>query len=122
MANAFTYAPVPTGSQLPIVRSVGMIPFSMAGGATYATATGGLPVSAAELADVIAGAGIESQVKVGDIIAIRGNTTLGHLGVWTKQSDNSWKVKLWNGTTEIADGAYSGTIKGEIIFSPGSPS
>lgn len=122
MANVFTLSPVPQGSLLPVVRTVGMIPFSLLVGATYATATGGIPITAAELNGLLQLFGIELQVKPADVIAIYGQSSLGYMLQAIKQADNSWKCRLWNGITEVGDGAITPTILGYLLFSPGSPS
>lgn len=122
MANTFTPAANPSGTVLPVIRMVGMIPFSLASTETYATATSGFPITVAHLEAFLDDFGLGLQVKASDIIGIIGATTLGHMAKAYRQTDGSWKVELWNGTTEIADGALTHTIDGFLLFSAGSPS
>ena len=118
MASVFTLSPVHPIA--PFQRHVGSVPFSLLLGATYATATGGVPVTAAEVEALLDDYGPENSIRNEDVVFMIGATTLGHTAIFNKQADGSWLIKLWNGTTEIADGALTNTIKGIMFFSAGA--
>lgn len=124
MANTFTTSPVPIGSQMPILRQIGAVPFQLVTTNTYATATGGIAVTTTDLNTLLQAYGIEMQVKPSDIIAVFADANAagaGYHSVWVKQSDFSYKVRLFNGIAEIADGAVNVTVVGLMFFTPGSP-
>lgn len=114
MANTITAKPV--GRQGPIVKIAGFVPFEVVTTETYATATGGFGVDFTDFLTLLKIADI-------DILFIIGMGILGHSAIFTKTgSGDAWTVKLWNGATEIADGALTQTIRGAIFFSPGASS
>lgn len=123
MANTLTHFPAPSGAVLGTVRMVGAIVFKLVTTETYATPTG-FTITAANWATILADAGIETQVKWGDVLYITGKNSLGYRADFTLVSDGTATVRMWNGATEIGDGAIStqGTITGILFFSPGSPS
>ena len=55
-----------------------------------------------------------------DVVRVNGRATTGHLAVTTKTgSGDIWTMRLWNGATEIADGALNHTVQLEIFYHPG---
>jgi len=124
MANTLIIFPAPKGAVLPVVRMLGGIPFKLTTTETYATSTGGFTISAADFAALLAIGGIETQVKFNDVLFVMGANTLGYRATFTLVSDGTVTVRLWNGSTELADGAITtqGIIIGMIFFSAGSPS
>jgi len=124
MANTLSFFPAPKGAVLPVIRMVGVIPFKLVTTETYATATGGITIAAADFTALLNSVGIELQVKFNDIVYILARNSLGYAAQITLVSDGTATVRLWNGATELSDGAITtqGTITGLIFFSPGSPS
>jgi DNA-binding transcriptional regulator LsrR (DeoR family) len=95
---------------------VGLVQLSIVSTETYATATGGFT---ADLAVPLLALGI----KHADVLAIIGGTATGHRVDATRQATAAqWKFRLWNGSTEIADGALTQTLTLNVFFHQGSPS
>jgi hypothetical protein len=114
MAN--TIAISQTHRVTPKHAHIGLVVLSVVSDETYATATGGFTV---DLAVPLAALGI----AFADVIAVSGEPTLtGHTPVATKQATAAqFKVRLWNGATEIADGALTQTVVLYVWFSQGAP-
>lgn len=106
----------PKGGQVAL-RNTGSIFITIAtGGATYATASGGVAVDlTATLATASSGG-----IAVGDIIDIVGLANLGYSAVFTFSSASTYNMRLYNGITEIADGAITQTVKAIIFLAGGS--
>lgn len=112
MANSF--AIVPGNRGVPFVRSPGLIHLTFTCGATYATATGGLAVDLTSLVSATAPIlGLNPPtLTAGDLIGGFGFSTLGHVCVLTPvaATPGTYTMRMWNGTTEIADGAKTNVI------------
>jgi hypothetical protein len=113
MAN--TLAISQTHRVTPKHAHIGMVVISVVSTETYATATGGFTV---DLAVPLAALGI----AFADVISVSGEPTLtGHMPVAIKQATASqFKIRLWNGSTEIADGALTQTLILRVFFSQGA--
>ncbi len=107
-------------SQLGInfLRSPGMAVVTVTtGGASYATASGGLVIDLTTL--LTAGAtGLPVGLNFAGMPAFGiGASALGHLAVFTKTSTSGqFTMRLWNGTTEIGDGAVTQTVTAIFFF------
>lgn len=114
LTSAFTN---PLGGQ-PALRSVGAIFVTVStGGATYATATGGVPV---DLAAILLAAS-KKGIAVGDVIQIEGTSSDGYKAVFTYDVTTSWNMRLYtSGASEIADGATTKTVHARIWLAGGS--
>jgi hypothetical protein len=90
---------------------------------TYATATGGLPFDLFTfLSSTVAP--FAGAINPKDIIGFFGVSTLGWVcGSFavgtTTSSTTPCTVRLWNGTTEAADGATTATISGFLMVQRG---
>lgn len=95
---------------------IGLVKASVVSTETYATPTG---VTVNILADVLTPLGIAFD----DVIAILGQPTLtGHMPVFIKTATaGAFTVRLWNGATEIADGALTQTLTMLILYNQGAP-
>lgn len=116
LGTAFTNA---IGGQLAL-RSLGGIFLTVTtGGATYATATGGLAV---DLATILAAAS-QNGIPTGTnpILAIYGRTNDGYTAVFTYSATTVWNMRLYtSGASEIADGAVTKTVEAIIFLAGGS--
>ncbi len=82
---------------------------------TYATPTG----VTIDISSVMALMGIAHK----NIVAVTGTGAGGQLANFTKTATTgTFTVRLWNGTTEIADGAISPTVTMNVFYNAGSPS
>lgn len=96
--------------------NVGLFLLSIVSTETYATATGGFT---ADLAAPLLLLGIKHT----DVLAILGSTATGHRVTATIQATAAqWKFRLFNGSTEIADGALTQTLTLVCFYNQGSPS
>ena len=94
---------------------IGLVKASVVTTETYATPTG---FTVNILADVLTPLGI----AFADVIAIIGTTATGHTGNFTKTATNgAFTVRLWNGATEIADGALTQTVTMLVFYNQGAP-
>lgn len=110
MANTVTFSPehaIAGGYH----RQVGMIPLSIVTTETYATPTG----FTVDLSTQYTMAGISHT----NAIRLNGRAASGHLAVATKSATSGqWTIRLWNGATEISDGALTQTLQCELWVSP----
>lgn len=116
LSTAFTN---PLGGQL-AYRAPGAIFITVStGGATYATATGGLPV---DLSAILTGAS-QKGISTSSIIIIRGNSSDGYTAVFTQDATTAttYNMRLYtSGASEIADGAVTKTVYAIIHLAGGS--
>ena len=82
----------------------------------YATATGGATL---DLSTVLTSLGIAPA----DIVELSGPpSATGHMPSFAKQATaGQYKVRLWNGATEIADGNITQSFTGRLFYNPGAP-
>lgn len=113
--NSFTTANRVAG---PVISRLGVIPITIVFSAeTYATASGGIAV---DLTTELALCGVAHADCLSGFV---GNTITGHLCVWTKSATSGqFTVKIWNGTTQLADGSTSVTLNVLVPFSAGAKS
>ncbi|HYV63301.1 MAG TPA: hypothetical protein VE958_11540 [Bryobacteraceae bacterium] len=114
LTTAFTN---PIGGH-PALRAPGCIFVNvLTGGATYATATGGVAV---DLATILAAASTNG-IAVADIIIIDGASTDGYRAVFAFASGTTYNMRLYtSGASEIADGAVTKTVNAKIWLAGGS--
>lgn len=112
MANTVTVSPQHhvTGGR---INQVGLLPLSVLTTETYATPTG-ITIDIGPTLDLY-------EIQFADVVAVVGAATSGHTAMVTKTTtDGEVTVRLWNGATEIADGALNNTLKLFVLFSPGA--
>jgi hypothetical protein len=99
------------------------IPVSIdANGATYAASTGGLPFDIYTLIQLASpfSAPINYQDIIGFVGITRAGYTPGQFAVGTVTSTTiPCTIKLWNGTTQFADGACTQILDGFIVIQRG---
>lgn len=107
---ADTYA-LNANKGITFVRSPGLVFVTVTISDTYATSLGGLTLDFSTMYTQ-ASPSPEYTIAHADVHDVRGNTTLGWLGVFTKSSTaGQWTMKLYNGITEQTEAAVTGTLK-----------
>jgi len=109
----------PIGGQLAL-RNVGAIFITVTtGGATYATATGGVAV---DLATILAAASTNGiPTGTNPILAIYGRSADGYTATFTYSATTVWNMRLYtSGASEIADGAVTKTVEAIIFLAGGA--
>lgn len=115
MALAATFTN-PKGGQVAL-RNTGSIFVTIAtGGATYTSASGGM---SADLAAILSGAST-GGISASDVVDITGMATTGESAVFTFSTGTTWTFKIFAGTTEASDGAFTKTFKCIIWLAGGS--
>ena len=117
MANTFD---ILGNAGVNFLRSAGVIHVTLTCGDTYATATGGLPVDlrTAVLPFINAQNG---GMPAASVVAGFGSSTLGWRADLTPvaATPGTFKMRLWNGITEKADGAITDVVELFLICGGG---
>lgn len=104
-----TYA-VTASKGIAFVRNPGLIFVTVTLGDSYVTTAGGLTLDFTT-SYAAASPNAEFTVAHADVHAVRGMTTTGWNGVFTKTTTaGQWTMKLFNGITEQTDAAVSSTL------------
>ena len=113
MAN--TFAIDQTHRTSPKHGHIGLVKASVVSTETYATPTG---VTINLLTDILTPLGIAHA----DVVHISGMSATGYIGHFTKTATNgAFTLRLFNGITEIADGAINQTVTLLIWYNQGAP-
>lgn len=114
MAN--TIALAGTHRISPKTAHAGLVQLSVVSTDTYATPTGITVDFSTILSDL--------KIQFADVLGFIGQPTLtGHMPVGIKTSTSGqFTVRLWNGATEIANGALTQTLTLWMVYSQGSAS
>jgi hypothetical protein len=116
MAN--TLALAGTHRISPKTAIVGVAPFSVVSTDTYATASGGISVDISTILTAL-------SIQFSDVLCLLsiGTTLTGHVPTAIKTTTaGTFTIRLWNGTSQIADGAITQTMQFLLVYSPGSAS
>lgn len=101
----------------PKAAQVGLVLLSVVSTDTYTTASGGITV---DFSTVLT----DLKIQFADVLALVGTPTLtGHTPVAIKTTTSGqFTVRLWNGATEITNGALTQTMQLLMFYSQGSAS
>lgn len=114
MAN--TIAISQTHRVTPKHAHVGMVLLSVVSTETYSAAGGGFTL---DLSTILSQLGI----AFADVLRLSGFTATGHQVAATKTATaGQFTVRLWNGTSQIADGAINQTLDLAMFFTQGAVS
>ncbi len=112
MAN--TIAIVQTHRVSPKHAHVGLVQLSVVSTETYSAAGGGITIDISPQLTLLG-------IAWADVVRLSGLTAAGHVVAGTKTATSGQlTAKLWNGTTQIADGAINQTIDLAVWFSQGA--